>query len=529
MTKIFEYDALWQYQATDAEVPADPAALVVPEADWLGPEPAPFGTIGGADLVDYPPATVWPLGTGIWMRRAITLDIASDLLLTGVAENQCFVYFDGVFVGAYNPTGVQLGDFATWSISIPASVATAGTHELALLCQDELPAAGSIYFYAEAEILPPVFPLWPSAPMTEALEWLTDVIVAEDSTEDRGMMRVTPRQSLDMRFYVPTIYQPLLKNLLWANRAKQWLVPFWPHVQHVGAVAAGDTTLTVSTDFVDFREQGLALIWQSPDAFQIVGIAEIADSDTLIINQPTRSFADAHVLPLRRGFTPGDPTRRFDGRKSSVQASFLIEENEQFAVSAPAQYEGRDIYFEAGVLEGDGLDEQMTVALDVFDEALGGVSYSTAWPTPRPRRPHRVVRDGLEEAWALRRWLHRRAGRFRDFWQPTFEADLIVRSTGALTTALIVRADDYLRYANNRTHIAVETAAGWLPRKIMSAAQIGLDTVQLVLDTSLAIDAAAIKRVSWLGLWRQDADRVEINWLGGQVCAATLPILEISP
>ena len=529
MSKIFEYDALWQYQATDAVVPEDPAALVVPEDDWLGPEPAPFGIIGGADVVDYPPATAWEIGTGIWVRRAITLDIAADLLLTGVAENQCYVYFDGVFVGAFNPGGEQLGNFATWAITIPASVATAGTHELALLCQDELPAAGTTYFYAEAETLPPVFPLWASAPMGEALEWLTDVIVAEDSTEDRGMMRVTPRQTLDMRFYLPTAYQPMVKNLLWANRTKQWLVPFWPHVQHVGAVAAGDSFLTVPTDFVDFRAAGLALIWQSPEDFQIVGIAEIADSDTLIINQPTRAFSDAHVVPLRRGFAPSDPTRRFDGRKSSVQISFVIEENEQFVVSAPAQYQGRDIYFEAGLLEGDGLDEQMTAALDIQDEALGRIAYDSPWPTPRPRRPHRVLSDGLEEAWALRRWLHRRAGRFRDFWQPTFEADLIVQDAGALDTALIVRADGFMRFANNRAHIAVETAAGWLPRQIESATQIGPTTVQLVLDSSLSIDAAAIKRVSWLGLWRQDADRVEINWLGGQVCATTLPILEISP
>src|SRR3546814_3068739 len=50
----------------------------------------------------------------------------------------------------------------------------------------------------------------------------------------------------------------------------------------------------------------------------------------------------------------------------------------------------------------------------------------------------------------------------------SFEADLILQSTGALTTTIQVRSDEYLRYAADRTHIAVETTTGWLARAIRS-------------------------------------------------------------
>ena len=527
MIPLFDYSALWQYQANDNVVPVDPSAVVVPVTDWLGPEPGPFGAGPGA--VEYPIATAWPVGTGLWIRRAVTLDRAAPILISGQIENACYVYFDGIYVGAVNPSGAQRTDVPMWQIVIPAELATVGVHELALLCQDEASGLTNTYVFAEGEYMPAAFPLWPRAPMGETLEWLTDAIIAGDGTEDRAQMRLTPRQSLNMDFYVPVSEQPRLKNLLWGNRAGQWLVPFWPHIQNVGALPAGQWSLTLPTEWVDFRNYGLAMIWQSSDNFQVVGIDRVTNTTTIVLNQPTQEFSDAWVVPIRRGFTPGDPTRQFDGKKSSISMSFIIEENRQLTVAAPTQYLAQDIYFDAGLLDGGGLGETITAPMDIQDEALGRVSYSTPWDHVRPRRPLKKLADGLEEGWAMRQWLHRRVGRLRAFWHPSFEADLILQSTGALTTTILVRSDEYLRWAADRNHIAVETTTGWLARAITLATQIDADTVQLTLNASLAVNASVIQRISWLGLWRLDADRIEINWIGGQVSGVTIPVLELEP
>lgn len=526
MTALFDYSALWEYQANDNVVPPDPSAITVPVADWLGPEPAPFGN---GDPGDYPIASPWPNGTGLWLRRAVVLTKTGAVLISGQIENHCYVYFDGVYVGAVQPSGAQRADWATWNVIIPADLATAGAHELAILCQDESGGAANTYAFAEGETLPAPFPLWPRPPLGEALEWLTDNIISDNGTEDRAQMRLTPRQTLSMDFYVPVAEQPRLKNILWGNRSNQWLVPFWPHVQHIGEVALGDWTLTLPTEFVDFRDYGMAMIWQSPDAYQIVGIDRVTNDTTIVLTQPTAPFSDAWVIPIRRGFSPGDPSRRFTGAKSSISMTFQMEESRQLSPAAPTQYLGQDIYFDAGLLDGGGLDENLTAPLDIQDEALGRVSYSSPWPHARPRRPLKKLADGLEEGWALREWLHRRAGRLRAFWHPSFEADLILQSTGALTTTILVRSDEYLLYAANRTHIAVETSTGWLARAITLATQIDPATVQLTLNASLAVNASAIQRISWLGLWRLDADRVEINWIGGQVSSVTIPVLELEP
>src|SRR3546814_4621919 len=66
MIPIFDYTALWEYQVNDNVVPPDPAVVVVPVADWLGPEPGPFGN--GADTNEYPIASPWPDAEGLWIR-----------------------------------------------------------------------------------------------------------------------------------------------------------------------------------------------------------------------------------------------------------------------------------------------------------------------------------------------------------------------------------------------------------------------------------------------------------------------------
>jgi phage baseplate assembly protein gpV len=129
----------------------------------------------------------------------------------------------------------------------------------------------------------------------------------------------------------------------------------------------------------------------------------------------------------------------------------------------------------------------------------------------------------------FREWLHRRAGRYRAFWQPTFESDFRVRSMGTVTTSLIVASDDYLPHSAQRPHLAVEAAGVWYARTITDAVQLDADRVQLVLNSALNVAAERIARVSYLGLKRLDTDRVEMNWVGGGVCTVEMRLLELAP
>src|SRR3546814_11939959 len=98
----------------------------------------------------------------------------------------------------------------------------------------------------------------------------------------------------------------------------------------------------------------------------------------------------------------------------------------------------------------------------------------------------------------------------------SFEADLILQSTRALTTTIQVRSDEYLRYAADRTHIAAETTTGSLARAITVANQTDADNVQLTLNAYLAVNASVIKPTRCLGPRRPAADRLKLNGSGGR-------------
>ena len=378
---------------------------------------------------------------------------------------------------------------------------------------------------------PPILmPLWPRAGASETLEWLTDVIVSEDGHEDRAEMRVAPRQSFNYRYFVPLAEQRRIRNIIYGATGLQWYVPVWSQVQNIGAVSALDTSLTCETRWSEFREGGLALIWQASNDSQIVEIDQIVDDTLLTLNTSTQAFADAWLTPVRLGHLIGNPSRQFNGRTDIVDLSFEIDDLEELTVADPEQYLANDIYFDAGLIDGGQLTERMFARIDVFDENLGQIAYRAPWDFNKPQRTHRMMAEGAEEAWAIRQWLHRRRGRSVPFWQPSFETDLRLLNTGNVSNSIRVADDSYLDYAEARTHIALETSTGWLARAISNPLDLGGGEVQLTVSPSLGgIAASTIKRICWLGLKRLDTDRAEISHQGGTVFSCAVNTIEIEP
>jgi len=371
-----------------------------------------------------------------------------------------------------------------------------------------------------------LLPLWPQAPLRETLEWLTSVDIFEDGSEERIKLRTSPRQFFDMTYTVPAHLQPRVKNLLEGGRKLPWLIPVWPQVQHVGAITLGQSSITCETRYSEFRDGGEILLWQDADTYQVLSIDSVTSNTNIDLVGTTDAFTNAYLMPLRRGRLTRDPVRSINGYNSLVSLNYAVENNLELTVSAPTQYQSADSYSEEGLLDGDFLDDTLRTAFDLHDEELGLVSWRTPWAQNRRARVHRAIGETPAEGWELREWLHRRAGRYRTFWQPSFENDFVVTSAGALTTTLSVEDNAYLANATGRVHIAIETAAGWLFREITATLDAGGGVTQLTLDTSLGINAEDIKRVSYLCLCRLDTDRAEINWIGGTVCEVAVTTVE---
>lgn len=91
-------------------------------------------------------------------------------------------------------------------------------------------------------------------------------------------------------------------------------------------------------------------------------------------------------------------------------------------------------------------------------------------------------------------------------------------------------ADDYREFAPERTHIGILLDDGtWLLRTINAATASGADTAVIGLDAPININASRIRQISFLGLKRLDADRVELQWNSNRVLECTVSMMEIQP
>lgn len=377
-----------------------------------------------------------------------------------------------------------------------------------------------------------LLPIPARVPLRETLEWRTDLMTSFNGTENRLRLRNHPRQTFLYNLPETASVKPSAFIAQYGALGLKWAVPLWAEAQHLGTVLMNLQTILCDTTNYDLRAQSLALLYQNATQWQVVEIDTVATGELTLVGY-TDAFQNAYLIPLRLGHIEGSPERTSNGYEAETQLRFEIEDIQALAEDAPAQFLGRDLYLTPGLFTNDALSHEISTRVDRVDYALGKVARRTPWRYNRDTRPKNVLCEGAAEVRAYRKWLMRRAGRFRPFWEPTFENDLRHKASGTVTNVLPVQAaDGLLDWLPLRNHIAVLTSGGtWLCRTINSAALKTGDasTVELTLDSALNVAAGNIHAVSFLGLRRLDTDRVELNWRGNSVVASTVNTVEIQP
>lgn len=522
-------EAVWERQGVANTVPADPALVTVPSSSWVSGGISPFGSGTFSGLPITTPNTAWTRMTGLWIRRFVTLDGQAPVLLTGACRQAFYLYFDGEYVATLNEANDPVEGLTQYSVVIPAALADSGSHEIALLCLDNTAGDGIFnYISLEADYLPAMLAAQPEAPASEQLSWTTDVSVSKNGLEERIQVQTAPRQQFEYTYPATAVRKTVLFNTVWGSLGKEWLVPIWPQAQFLGAVSAGVTTLPGVDTEAEFRPAGLALLWQSEAVWQVVGV-QSSGSGAVVLSTVTQAFDSAWLMPLRKGAILDNVTRELTGHEASFRISYVILDNEALAPAAPAQYLSDDVYTDESMMKGDRASDDMLSNLDVFDPGMSALVFYQNWTHSKLAHSQRVVCEDRAEAWALREFLHRRAGKYRAFWQPSFENDLRLESTGSIVSTVRFAKDDYLRHAADRVHLAFDVNGSWMFRAVTNATQFDPDTVELTLDTALNVAADTVRRVCWLGLKRLNTDRIEIQYPGGGTAETEFRLLEIAP
>lgn len=374
-------------------------------------------------------------------------------------------------------------------------------------------------------------PVQLEAPMTETLGWYTDVMISDNGAESRLAMSQQGRQAFVAN--APANSLSLVNsmlNLAHGNFDSRWAIPHWGEVQPILSIDAGTNRVACDTRFVDLREGGLVLLWGTSCAlgWQIATIDAINEDYVELDGEP---LIDAGlVVPLRIGRLRNPMGRLMRGYNATYRLGYDVDDLIELPSADPTQFLGNDIYFDEIYSDDDGMSEDLIASIEAMDDDIGVTEIIDKWDYDRPRRQRVVLLDTLEDVWNFRLWLHRRLGRYKAYWEPTFYNDIRNKSIGAVTTSITAWPDERLAgSATDRDHVAIQKLDGtWLTRTITSVVPADEDNVTVNFNTSIAMNGSDIARISYLGLKRLDSDTIDLEW-ANRICRAQFNVVEYAP
>lgn len=374
-----------------------------------------------------------------------------------------------------------------------------------------------------------LIPIQPKAPIVESLQWVTDITPSYNGGEEPNWMRPIPRQRFRYEFTAQPELVRDVYNTIYGGLVRKWAIPVWSQAQALTSLGEVEE-IEVDTTFSDYRVDSPVFVIDLCGNWQYAYI-EAVNADSLELDRELTAMRRCFVMPVRVGRLLGMPSRASTGYCSKYQTEFEVDDNVVYDPDAPTQFHGNDIYFDENLLpEGGQFNQNFVTSRQTIDFDIGPVAEFTSWLTNRTSQSLRFLKESQAEAWDLRLWLHRRAGKYRPFWYPSFESDLRPVSTGALTTTLDVALDSALPWAEDRKNIAIRKTDGtWLARRINNATVPLPGIMRLTLESSIAMNASDIGLVSWLGLKRLDADSIDITHMGNNRSQISVQMLEIAP
>lgn len=372
----------------------------------------------------------------------------------------------------------------------------------------------------------------------ERLEWLTDVSIARDGSEQRVALRAQPRRSFefDVLEYGNRGALDLLLNA-WQSRV--YAVPVWTDKSRLSApLSAGATSIATSTTDLDYHTGGLVVVGNTAGATEALEILSLTES-SLTLKRPVIGNwpAGSWIAPARLARLPASQAvTRPTAAMSQAKLRFDLEDLvlPVTAASSPVQYRGYDT-----LLRYPNRVEDVTVEYQRLTDVL---DYQTGTPivTDAPNRPF-IVRQyefllvDRSDITTIRRWLLARGGRQVPVWVPTWERGLEVAAAFTSdATEILVESRGFSTYyaaMPGRQDIAfLHNDGSWMLRQISAFEYVDGVVERMRLNASLGRAGMAedFKIVCFLELARLDSDAIEIFFETDQVARVSVPLRSVS-
>lgn len=352
-----------------------------------------------------------------------------------------------------------------------------------------------------------VLPFEPMSPMTERLEFRTDVMEGRSGIEQRRSMKLAPGQVFDMTFAMDSTARQLYDSLIFDVHSRIIGVPVWfEAVVTTSKTLVGAEEVQVQTSaYADFRVGDLAILWWDETLYEALEVTAI-NPTSIEVNSPfTKEFPrGARFMPIRVGFPVGD----FRGEKhpQRLQTARLIVKAQDNDVdhsdaSAFPTFGGRVLVDEPNRADPTAEETWSRQAFEVDSETGVFSVYSDA---PNARRSHSrtFVTRTRQRLWEVRQLLHFLRGRQTSFWVPTDAEELTVtQDVSSGGTSIDVENVGFTRFVKAR-----------FPRKAVRIILTDGTKIDRLLTGSTELDQFE-ERLTISGSWPQGFTKEEVDRL----------------
>lgn len=386
--------------------------------------------------------------------------------------------------------------------------------------------------------MPDLFAVRPSGAFTERYAYRTDVLTAEDGTEQRRILRVHPVGAFELGFVGrPGKDAQRARRMLEAGQGVDCWAPWWPYAGRLTAGAsAGAGTVSAPTADIPFQDpSGLWLpvaLWSDPDTWELHEITNatggvITLTDTLADDWPAGAF----VVPVHRGWISPDVAPAWPGFDVLTgRVSIQLEVTGDVTTGPDA--DPAVPVFTTIPTRPEAIPERLGRRVTTFDPGLGERTSYIEDAAGTRVRSFTYILNGRTAVKAMRDFLDARYGRAVPFRMPSWQRDMtLAADAAAIDTEILIEtigyADHLFSPATSRLYLLSPNGQTALQLVVTDAVDNEDGTETLTLSGAIGTAVTTAWRVMQLRYCRLDADEVEFRWRGTEIATVELPIREI--
>lgn len=374
----------------------------------------------------------------------------------------------------------------------------------------------------------PILPNWVN-PFTETWEYKTEIITARSGREQRIAQRTTPRKTIEYTAHVNADSMRQLSGLLDGHQHEEFIVAEIPRHMIATSVVSEDADEVVSVDAIpDWVQEGIAVSVVSGRSVALRHIGEIDEGDGTITFSDTAEDecpAGSYICFGLGGYLDSNiGTRHLTNDVAEVALRFASTPGRDAYIEPPAAavtYNGKEVFL-AKPDWSNPLSVDFDRVTELVDYGRGIVTrYNPVGYGARVLRATYTNKDYATTEDILNTFFRAR-GQRGEFYMPTWEPDLEMRSNAIATQATLrvkgtVAFESYDEDPVFRNIMILKTDGSRVFKTVSNITEIddvtGHDSVLTMTSVwSDTISVSDVVMICWMPCYRFASDAITVEW-----------------